>query len=288
MDLLDKIEIYSALPYGGEENNQEEWFHVARNEVGEHIEAVWDIEAIFRPDISNEDKPGPLLGVENAFDEIRLHYALNYTSWKYHEDLMIWAMKSLKSGGKLQVVSPDLDWILRYWLSDILGLDPTQYTQSTELEKLQQENETLKTKLSEEPETKKSSIFKKMLKDTDVPKEALPSIDHDKIAQEITDKVLPDVENAWDFDLWLLQRLYSSGSGEPQDTFKAVFGKRYLSTLLRRTQFVITMLQNNPQNPMQIEAKAFKHPSRLLSDYGVVQDEGDSVEESDERLPEKT
>lgn len=268
MELPSKIEFYTAMPYGGENNNPDEWFHVARNEVGDHIEAVWDVESIFRPDIDEDLKPAPLRGLESHFDEIRLHYALNYTSWKYHEDLMIWCLRALKPNGKLQIVSPDIDWILRYWLADVLSFDANKYSESPEVDRLRIENEELRGKLDIEPK-KKRSIFSRMLKDAEVPENALQELPRDNIVSEVTNKVLADVESDWDCDLWLMQQLYSSGSGEPQDTFKAIFGKRYLSILLHRTQFVITMLQNNPQNIKQIEAKAYKHPSRLLSDLVI-------------------
>ena len=277
MDLLNKIEIYSAMPYGGEDNNLDEYFHVARNQVGEHIEAVWDLESIFRPDIPDDDKPAPLMGLESHFEEIRLHYALNYTSWKYHEDLLIWALRALKPNGKLQIVAPDIDWILKYWLADALFADTNQYGESSELGELRIENEQLKKQLGQSDPKKKKSILSRMLKDADIPENALPELSRESIIVAVPDKVLADIPVDWDFDLWLMQQLYSSGAGEPQDTFKALFGKRYLSTLLRRTQFVITLLQNNPNNPKQIEAKAYKHPSRLISDFGGVQDEGDSI-----------
>jgi hypothetical protein len=266
MDLLPKIEIYSAVPYGGEDNNPDEWVHVARNEVTTHIEAVWDIEAMFRPDIPEDDKPAILQGLESYFEEIRLHYALNYTHWKYHTELMIWALRALKPGGKLQIISPDIDWILRYWLADALSLDADKYIACSATKTLLQENEELRRQLKTKPK-KKPSIFSRMLKDAKVPESALPKLPREQIAAEVKDKVLADVETEWDFDLWLLQQLYSSGSGEPQDTFKAVFGKRYLSTLLRRSQFIITELQNSPDNMKQMVAKAYKHKSRLVADH---------------------
>lgn len=282
MELPSKIEIYSAIPYGGgDDGNIDEWFHVARNEPGEHIEAIWDIEAVFRPDVSEEDKPGKLLGLESVFDEIRLHYCLNYVHWRYHEELLIYCLRALKPGGKLQIISPDLDWILRYWLADILTVDMNKYVQSEEIDRLRAENEQLKAEnerlreklsIGQKPwwrRGKREPAVEAILKDAEIPANQLPRVERSEIEKEVPDKVLSGVQTDWDFDLWMLQQMYSSGAGEPQDTFKAVFNKRYLSTLLRRTQFVITLLQNNPENPKQIEAKAFKHPSRLFSDYVI-------------------
>jgi len=264
MDFPENIEFYSSMPYGGEDGeSHDDWFHIARNNVGEHIEAVWDIEKIFRPDISEEDKPLKLMGIEGHFQNIRLHYALNYTSWKYHEELMIWCLKALKPGGQLSIISPDLDWILKYWLAEALSLDPNEFLINSQSEEIK----SLRSSLENQSDEKKSSWnpIKIMTEKASIPEEQFPSLAREEMIDSVPDRIQVDMNNTWDFDLWLLQNLYSSGSGEPQDSFKAVFGRRYLATLLRRTQFVIRLLQTNPQNPKQLEAKAFKHPSRLMT-----------------------
>lgn len=266
MDIQDKIEIYSAIPYAGHDgNSQDDWFHVAYNGAGRHIEAVWNIETLFRPEVPDDEKPTKLIGLEEYFSEIRLHYALNYVSQRYHEDMLIWCMRSLKPNGKLQIISPDIDWILKYWLAEAVDLEPVQYIINSEITDY---IEALEAEIDNKNEIGglKSSIanvFKKMLHDAQIPEQQLPTLNRKQLVQDASN-VHEDIEIDWDFDLWLMQQLYSSGAGEPQDCFKAVFGKRYLSTLLRRTQFVITLMQNNPDNPKQIEARAFKHPSRLF------------------------
>ena len=290
MDLLSRIEIYSAMPYkGGKDSSIDDWFHVARNEPKEHVEAIWDIESLFRPEIDDKDKPIRLLSIESHFDEIRLHYALNYTSWRYHEDLLIWALKALKPGGKLQIISPDSEWILRHWLADALLLDPEKYQTADQLEELQKENEQLKRENEQlrqqlnilkapwwQLNKRRKNKVKQMLEDAGVPTDLLPQITHDEIAKSVPDLVMKEVKQDWEFDLWLLQQLYSSGAGEPQDTFKAIFNKRYLSVLLHRTQFVTKLLQNNPNNPMQIEAEAIKHPSRLFFSPNIKEMQNES------------
>ena len=286
MELLPHIEIYTAQPYAGNDGQSLDlWFHVARNESSEHIEAIWDIEAIFRPEISEEDKPTPLLGLESVFDEIRFHYALNYTSQRYHEDLMLWAFKALKPGGQLRIISPDADWILKHWVGDALGINADDYIvipkEDDDYSKLEQERDELLvrvTELSEQlthtpkwyqkikltKDAEAAGEIEKMLEDAEIPKESIPIIDKEQIVAEIPDRIIADRPTDVDFDMWLMQQLYSSGAGEPQDIFKSIFGKRYLSELLRKTRFIISLLQNNPQNPKQIEAKVFRHPSRLL------------------------
>lgn len=268
MELLPRIEIYSAVPYsGGEDSNIDDWFHVARNEKGEHIEAVWDIETLFRPEIPLTEKPGELTR-ELFFDEIRLHYALNYTSQRYHEDLMLWAIKALKPGGKLQIIAPDADWLLRYWVAEAVSLkNPDDYEVLPR--DLVRENEELRTQLAKLQQKQKSwprqlNPFKRIINDSGIPDNVLLSIQHKDMATEIPDRIIVDRPQEADFDIWIMQQLYSSGAGEPQDCFKSIFGKRYLSYLLSRTRFIVMLLQNNPQNPKQIEVKAYRHPSRLL------------------------
>jgi hypothetical protein len=284
MDMPSRIEIYSAMPYeGGEDSKINDWFHVARNQSSDHIEAIWDIETLFRPEVSEEDKPIPLLGLESAFDEVRFHYALNYTSQRYHEDLMLWAFKALKPGGQLQIISPDADWVLKYWVGDALGIDANDYiiSRKENNNELEQECDALRARVAELSEqiantqkwyqkikfakdAKATNEIERMLGESGIPKESIPSIDGEQIVAEIPDRVSADRSTDIDFDLWLLQQLYSSGAGEPQDTFKSIFGKRYLSDLLRKTRFIISLLQNNPENPRQMEAKVFRHASRLL------------------------
>lgn len=266
MELLSRIEIYSAMPYEGdkETSSVDDWFHVARNEKQQHIEAIWDLESMFRPEIP--DKPTELMGLEEYFDEIRFHYALNYTSQRYHEDLMLWAMQSLKRGGKLQIVSPDADWILRYWVADAMQLDARKFEKRNPDEKDAQKKQPRKFRGPLSFLTKKAHAeeVRAMLNADGIPEEQLSPKSHDEMADEIPDRVSKDIPQEWDFDVWLMQQLYSSGAGEPQDSFKSMFGKRYLSELLRRSGFVVHLLQNNPQNLRQIEAKAIRHPSRLI------------------------
>lgn len=252
MDIQSKIEIYSAMPYAGADGqSQDEWFHVAYNEPGNHIEAIWNIEKLFRPEVPEDEKPTPLMGTMEYFDEIRLHYALNYVAYRYHEDLMIWAAKALKPGGILSIVSPDIDWVLTRWLAEAIHVNIQDYIVN---------NEQKESKIKAV-----TALIKRMLKGADIPETQFEPVDRKIIVKEVPDIVLEDIESDWDFDLWLMQQIYSSGAGEPQDCFKALFGKRYLSTLLRRALFVVTMLQNNPNNPKQMEATAYKHPSRLLN-----------------------
>ena len=269
MDIPTNIELYSSMPYGGNVENGEsidDWFHVARNMVGDHIEAVWDIETIFRPDIDEEDKPTVLMGIEGHFDHIRLHYALNYTSWKYHEDLMIWCLKALKPGGNITILSPDIDWILKQWLGEAIGQDPNEFIYNTQAEEIKELREALEKKGVDVPEKGQwLNPIKAMVRQAEIPEEGFDVPTREEIEEAVPGRLQENITNPWDFDLWLLQQLYSSGSGEPQDSFKAVFGRRYLSTLLRRTQLVIRLLQNNPENPKQLEVKAFKHQSRLMS-----------------------
>lgn len=265
------IELYSAMPYGGDGGGKEdEWFHVARNTSGDHIEAIWDLELVFRPDIPEEDKPTKLMGLESVFENIRFHYAMNYTSWKYHEDILIWALRALKPGGQLSIIAPDIDWILKLWLAEAIGQDPNKYVQNTlatELNELKEIMTSNPAPIQQEGQSKRGgwNPIRGMLSDADIPVEQFEPPTREQMVAAVPDKIHIDVRNDFDFDLWLMQQLYSSGSGEPQDSFKSVFNRRYLATLLRRTQFVIRLLQNNPENPAQIEAKAFKHPSRLLS-----------------------
>ena len=266
------IELYSAMPYGGDGGGKEDdWFHVARNTPGDHIEAIWDLELVFRPDIPEEYKPVKLMGLESVFDNIRFHYAMNYTSWKYHEDILIWALRALKPGGQLSIIAPDIDWILKLWLAEAIGQDPNKYIQNTQSAELSELNEIIQNSQisvqSTEGQGKRGgwNPIRSMLNDADIPPEQFEPPTREQMVEAVPDKIHIDVRNDFDFDLWLMQQLYSSGSGDPQDSFKSVFNRRYLATLLRRTQFVIRLLQNNPENPAQIEAKAFKHPSRLLS-----------------------
>ena len=267
MDIQKNIEFYTSMPYGGADGkSHDDWFHIARNNVDEHIEAVWDIETMFRPDIDDDEKPSPLMGVEDHFEHIRLHYALNYTSWKYHEDLMIWCLKALKPGGNLTIISPDIDWILKRWLAEAIGEDPNDFIQNSQSEEIDHLKGIIEGKnIDYNQKPSWLNPIKSMVTRSEVPVEAFPKVTREELEESIPGRVQQDVQNPWDFDLWLMQQLYSSGSGEPQDSFKAVFGRRYLSTLLRKTQFVIKLLQNNPENPKQLEAKAFKHQSRLMS-----------------------
>jgi len=266
MEIQDKIEIYSAIPYAGSDGkSKDSWFHVAYNQKGEHIEAIWNIEDLFNPDIPETEKPVRLLGKENYFSAIRLHYALNYIAWRYHEDLLIWCMKALVPKGKLQVISPDLDWILKYWLAEAVDVDIDSYRVNRELEdrieQLQDEIERLSgSRFSNF--IKRIPVINRIARDRALPE--LQRVDHSTISKTVPDFVMKDVRTDWDFDLWLLQELYSSGAGKPQDSFKAVFGKRYLSQLLRRAGFIVNKLENNPQNEKQIEAYAFKHASRII------------------------
>ena len=116
--------------------------------------------------------------------------------------------------------------------------------------------------------------IKAMINSVGMPMDDFKTPTREQMEESVPDKLQEGIENPWDFDLWLMQQLYSSGSGEPQDSFKAVFGKRYLSILLRKTQFVIKLLQNNPENPKQLEAKAFKHKSRLMNISAEVVKDG--------------
>ena len=263
MDIPVNIEFYSAMPYGGgEEQTADDWFHIGRNTVSDHIEAVWDIETMFRPDVPEEDTPTPLMGMEGYFEHIRLHYALNYTSWKYHEDLMIWCLKALKPGGNLTILSPDIDWILMQWMAEAVGQNPNDYIYNTQSDEIKE----LKEKLGADSSGKGGWInpLKAMVNNAGIPVDDFKTPTRKEMEDSVP-SLQEGVENPWDFDLWLMQQLYSSGSGEPQDSFKSVFGRRYLSTLLRKPQFVIKLLQNNPENPKQLEAKAFKHQSRLMN-----------------------
>lgn len=259
MDIPVNIEFYSAMPYGGnEEQTADDWFHISRNTVSEHIEAVWDVEKMFRPDIPEDEKPTPLMGIEGYFEHIRLHYALNYTSWKYHEDLMIWCLKALKPGGNLTIICPDLDWILMQWMAEAVGQNPNDYIVNTQADEIK--------KLREKAGKSSGWInpIKAMVSNSGIPIDDFSAPNRNEM-EDAVPMMKEGVENEWDFDLWLMQQLYSSGSGEPQDSFKAVFGRRYLSVLLRKTQFVVKLLQSNPENPKQLEAKAFKHKSRLMN-----------------------
>lgn len=266
MDIQDKIEIYSAIPYAGHDGkSQDDWFHVAYNNKDDHIEAVWDIEDLVNPDIPESDKPLQLLGRENYFTEIRLHYALNYTTWRYHEDLMIWCIKALIPKGKIHIISPDLDWILLRWLAEAVDVDIESYRINRELEdKIEQLQAQVK-QLSGDKFTefiKHMPVVNKIVRDREIPE--LQKLKHKEISNTVPDFVMEDIENDWDFDLWLLQKLYSSGAGMPQDSFKAVFSKRYLSQLLQRSGFIVNTLENNPNNPEQMEAHAFRHASRII------------------------
>jgi len=292
MELLDNIEIYTAMPYGGENNNPDEWFHIGRNEKSEHIEDVLDIESLFRPDISIEDKP-PLLNVEECFTCIRFHYALDYTSQRYHEDLMLWAMKSLKRGGKLHIITRNGDWILRYWLADALSISSSDYTvdmikdaqineladklaiKEKELEGNENQIEELRQQIRQAPSSKKSwwkpkfirnekGYVLNLLNEAGIPSTQFEQKPREEMVQEIPDRIIEDVERDEDFDVWLQQQLFSSGAGEPQDCFKSLCSMRYLSGLFRRTRFITELLQEVPENPRHIEAKLLKHPLRLL------------------------
>jgi len=279
MELLPRIEIYSAIPYsGGDDSTIDDWFHVARNEPGEHIEAIWDIETLFRPEVEQENKVTALMGLESQFSEIRLHYTLNYVAWRYHEDLMIWAIKALKPGGKISIVAPDFDSILTYCIADALNAEISSIiANEDEFVTIKQQNEDLRSENNELREAlnlssssswyniKRKKTIEVLLQNAEIPRNQFNQLEREKIIEAVPDKINKDIKNEGEFDLWLMQQLYSSGAGEPPDVFKAIFGKRYLSILLRKTQFITTLLQNNPQNPMQIEAKAFKHQSRLLT-----------------------
>jgi len=246
MDIPDKIEIYSAMPYEGNKEEDEtidDWFHVSYNDTREHIEAVWDIETMFRPDV---DSDIPLGGIEEHFEKIRLHYALNRVSHKYHENLMLWVIKALKPGGKLQIISPDLDYILMRWLGNSLVPIEDSTVINNDSDKWFAKITRVFRGSNVEIISETKSEIEDTLKASDIPLDSIP--------QEETD----------DFDLWLLDKLYSSGSGEPQDCFKATFNKRYLSQLLNKTLLIVDSIDSNADNPSQMIAFARKHESRLF------------------------
>ena len=248
------IEFYTAMPYKTDDDTLDDWFHVAYNNIGEHIEAVWDLETLFRPDAPERFKPLPLMGLTDYFQTIRLHFALDYTSYKYHEPLIQWAVTALVPNGKLKIITRNADYIFKYWLIDILGIESVEDEDSVVSEK---------------------SKGLKGFAEKALGQSGIPSHQFEQLSREEINEVVPDRINLdrpalpWEFDLWLNQRLFSSGSGEPQDSFKSICTGGYLSTLLKRGGLIIEQINAVPNNPYQLEAIAKRHASRLFSLGGL-------------------
>lgn len=255
------IELYSAMPYAGKDGEAlDEWFHVGRNEQRPHIEALWDIEKLLSPDLPERVKPMELIGLEGHFANIRLHYALDYTSHRYHENLLLWCIKSLQTGGHLQIITRNPHYIFRYWLVDAVG-EPMESGEPDSIAELRQDATA-------------------HLDQAEFPITQLQPISRREIAKASPDLVSMDRDpDRWEFDLWLNQMLYSSGAGEPQDTFKSLVSEDYLAVILKRTGFVLKSINTVPNNPLQLEAIAFRHPSKLIgidfAESGEPQDEGE-------------
>ena len=130
----DKLEI------GSGENPGEGFTHLDINPNAPHVEFIGDIRAIFMPeefDISLYPTLLPLrpkLLEEGAtrfpstaehladelclFNEIRLYHVVEHIHWYNQIAMWQWLYQLLKEGGKLDIETPDMEWVMKLYLKN--------------------------------------------------------------------------------------------------------------------------------------------------------------------------
>ena len=116
----DKLEIGS----GG--NPGEGFTHLDINPNAPHVEFIGDIRAIFMPEEFDINLYPTLLPLKAKsqedelllFKEIRLYHVVEHIHWYNQMAMWQWLYQLLKEGGKLDIETPDMEWVMKLYLKN--------------------------------------------------------------------------------------------------------------------------------------------------------------------------
>ena len=116
----DKLEI------GSGENPGEGFTHLDINPNAPHVEFIGDIRAIFMPEEFDINLYPTLLPLKAKsqedelllFKEIRLYHVVEHIHWYNQMAMWQWLYQLLKEGGKLDIETPDMEWVMKLYLKN--------------------------------------------------------------------------------------------------------------------------------------------------------------------------
>lgn len=104
------------LEIGSGNNPTEGYIHLDINPKSKDVDIVGDIRSLISNDYNIEEYPDLKSIKSEFFEEIKAQHFIEHVQWIYQESLFYLLYEWLEFNGRLEIETPDLEWIVKSYL----------------------------------------------------------------------------------------------------------------------------------------------------------------------------